>query len=169
MMKGWPSGHGTVDDELSELITRPKIVDEGRLEYMSPRPGESLRVKLVAPDNKALKFMLNVFEGRRTSTLVLEASVSRKVSMSTRKSATALARVDLDERAVHTNPDGTEVRGPHLHLATVEYGDRFAVPLGEQAVLALPTGYDNPAVVFESFRELCGIDAALSVSWTLGV
>lgn len=44
--------------------------------------------------------------------------------------STVLLRVDT-EQAIHTNPDGTDVPAPHIHIYREGYEDRYAYPLPE--------------------------------------
>nr|WP_148042509.1 hypothetical protein [Slackia equolifaciens] len=123
-----------------------------------------------APQKPEHRFVLSIVEGAKSGTLILElGTVSRKTSMQMRDSSNPLMRVDLDNHAVHSNPDGEMIHGSHIHIATHEYGDKWAIPLDRQSLLT-GIGCDSSAPeVFEQFRMFCDIDNTLELVWSLGV
>ena len=163
-------GRYEIEPPILALIKTPKLVDESRKEFDVPAPGGKLLVRLQAPDMRGAAFLLNVNEGRRSSRVAVELyAEERKTTMQTRLQSVPLLRIDLDAHAAHTNPDGTVIHGPHLHVATAEYGDRLAFPLASQDII--PGIAKQPSVgdTFEAFREFCAIEDALRIRWSLGV
>ncbi len=71
----------------------------------------------------------------------------------TRFFQTPLVRACLDPDAVHPNPDGTKIKGAHIHLYRQGYKDRFAYPLSEK-------GFTNTEIVpfLKEFLKFCNIE-----------
>lgn len=152
-----------------ELIKMPKSVDGAKLEYDAPAPGKTLEVKLMSPEDLSCKFKLSIYEGKYSSQVSVAVEPSRKTNIQTRHRTETLVRVDIDERAKHTNPDGTLVEGSHVHIAREGFGDRIAYPIdSDEAIMVV--GKDREIIsVFESFREYCRIEKALQINWSLGI
>lgn len=165
---------GDIGEPLSDALIKRLISVEKRLDnprcasYREPEPGKKIEVPLHSAENPRISFALGIFQGARSSKVTLDIDPPRKVSMHTRRASHTLVRVDLGE-VRHTNPDGTVVDGPHIHIATEEYGDRMAYPLREQNILVISGDSLKPMVVFEAFRKYCHIDDRLVVEWSLGV
>ena len=152
-----------------ELIKMPKQIDGTKLEYDAPAPGKTLEIKLMSSEDLSCKFKLSIYEGKHSSQISIAVEPGRKTSMQTRHRTETLVRVDVDERAKHTNPDGTVIEGSHVHIAKEGYGDRIAYPIdAEEAIRVI--GNDREIIsIFESFREFCHIEKALQVNWSLGI
>lgn len=87
--------------------------------YQIPANGVSEAIPLASPDGRE-SFTLDVWR---------QAIVLSKVRYQNRARKTLiLARIDLGG-APHTNPDGSEITCPHLHLYCEGYGTRWAFPL----------------------------------------
>ena len=158
-----------IQSDIDYLISVFKIVDGARSTYKAPRPGEKLEVKLMAPASPSLKFTLSIAAGSRSSVITLKINTDRKTTLQTRHFANPLIRIDLDAKAIHTNPDGQLIKGEHIHIATSEYGDKFAWPLKDQDIIPQLASLDNVPEIFEAFREYCHIEDTLRVDWSLGV
>lgn len=158
-----------IDDEILELIEMEKVAEEGLGPIDAPTSGNKVEIKLKAPSSPGEKFTLSIFEGARSSSVSVSIYASRKTTLQTRRLQDPLVRVDIDDKAVHTNPDGSIVRGSHVHIASVECGCRFAYPIGSEEFIMVTGGGSDIPEVFESFREFCHIEGALTINWTLGV
>jgi hypothetical protein len=65
-----------------------------------------------------------------------------------------LVRVDVGDTLEHTNPDGVQVSGSHIHIYREEYDDKFAFPLN-----TYPFGVPTDMVrTFEDFANFCHIE-----------
>jgi len=53
--------------------------------------------------------------------------------------------VRFESKGIHENPDGTIIKGPHIHIYKEGYGDKFAVP----------SPFNNPEDVLESIKQFC--------------
>lgn len=158
-----------IDEPILELIQMSKTIDGPKTRFNAPAPGSKLEVKLVSFDNPAEKFTLSIAEGARSSSITLAIDAGRKTSMQTRRLSEPLVRIDIDDHAVHTNPDGSLVKGSHVHIASVESGCRWAFPASsDEFIMVAGDGGEIPCV-FESFREFCSIERALEIVWSLGV
>lgn len=65
-----------------------------------------------------------------------------------------LVRVDVGDTLEHTNPDGVQVSGSHIHIYREGYDDKFAFPLNKYP-------FGDPADMvrtFEDFASLCHIE-----------
>ena len=96
------------------------------------------------------KFHLHMRRGRKVST---------KITVQERYHTNEiLLRLDIDG-ATHSNPDGTIVPTPHLHIYKEGYDDKWAflVPPG----LDISSG--DPTLILINFLKYCGIDPIPSV------
>ena len=152
-----------------ELINMPKQIDETKREYDAPAPGKTLEIKLMSPEDLSCKFKLSIYEGKHSSQISIAVESGRKTSMQTRYRTETLVRVDIDERAKHTNPDGTVIEGSHVHIAKEGFSDRIAYPIDAEEAIAVVGGNREIIGVFESFREYCHIEKSLQVNWPLGI
>lgn len=118
-----------MEHTIEELIDMPKKVDGPKLEYDAPAPGKALEVKLMSPEDLSCKFTMSIYEGKHSSSLVMAIEPGRKTTMQTRHRSDALVRVDMDDKAKHTNPDGTVIEGSHVHIAKEGYGDTMRIRL----------------------------------------
>lgn len=156
---------------IEDLITLEKLVDGAKVAriYTCPAPGKSLEIRLMSPDDPARKFTLSVSEGSRSSQIALSIDAGRKTNIQTRHLSDPLVRVDINTKAIHSNPDGSIIRGSHVHIASEEYGDKMAYPVGSnEAMVVIGRSADIPDI-FESFKKYCHIDPSLRIDWPLGV
>ena len=113
--------------------------------------------------------MLSLYEGARSSALILSLDAPRKFTMQARHASLPLVRIDIDERAKHTNPDGKVLCGSHVHVAVEGYGCSFAFPLNSDEGIMIAGSSEDVPEVFESFRRYCHIDDNLTIKWSLGI
>lgn len=158
-----------MDHTTKELITMRKVLDESSAEFDAPQPGKRLSVKLMSPEDRSVKFSLDIYEGTHSSLVSLEISEERKTTMQTRAFSQPLVRIDLDAHASHTNPDGTVIHGPHVHIADDEHGDKVAYPLDSDEARAVTGAADDVPAVFESFLSYCNVEYEFRINWNLGV
>lgn len=91
------------------------------------------------------KFLLDVWRGTiRLSKLRFQNRV---------RTAIVLARLDVDG-APHTNPDGEQLSGTHLHLFKEGYDDKWAFPVDVSQFTML----DDPGTTFQEFCAFCKIE-----------
>lgn len=157
-----------IDNDIMTLIECKKLVDGTKIDYTAPAPGKKISIQLYAPDIPKDRFFLDVSEGARSSAISLSILPGRKTSLQTRDSSLPLVRVDIGEHLAHTNPDGTVLKGSHVHIAHTRYGACVAYPLASEAGIMV-AGADTSIIgVFESFRAFCNIDPNLTLQWTFG-
>lgn len=102
-----------------EYILMSKDVRDMQYRKQWPAPGDKTLIELVASENKALKFYLDLTEKKRSSSLILGLSADRKSTMQTRVSDRPLIRLDYSDNPEvlrHRNPDGSLVVGTHVHF-----------------------------------------------------
>ena len=105
--------------EADALIAMPKIAgDEVGYEY--PTPGGSICVPLLSEDRRE-NFVLDISRGR----IDLYKGKYQKRG----RHVIVLVRLDFGPSVRHTNPDGEEFVGPHLHLYREGFGDKWAQPI----------------------------------------
>ena len=91
----------------------------GETEWQYPDLGGSVTIPLVSMDRRE-SFLLDLRRGRIDLTKGTYQNRGRQVVV--------LARLDFGG-APHRNPDGEEIRSPHLHLYREGYGDKWAIPV----------------------------------------
>ena len=104
-------------EEAAGLMAMEKRAADER-DWLFPSPGERIAVPLTSLDKRE-NFMLDV---TRAQIKLTKATYQNRA-----RAAIILLRLDLDGPP-HTNPDGTEVRCPHLHVYREGFGDKWAVP-----------------------------------------
>lgn len=164
-------GLDDVRRETRALLEMEKDVVSGAYSYRCPVPGRKLCVDLYANEDKSLKFYLDIFEGKRSSSIVVGLAPSRKTAMQNRLADTAILRIDRTDEPdtmVHRNPDGKRIVGSHMHIDINGSGAKWAVPLSEQTVI-LAAGGMNVTQLFWSFLDVCHINMKLEVEQSLGV
>lgn len=112
-----------------EYILMAKDVRDMQYRKQWPTPGGKTLIELVANENKALKFYLDLTENKRSSSLILGLSADRKSTMQTRVSDRPLIRLDYSDNPEvlrHRNPDGSLVLGTHVHFDIDGYGAKWA-------------------------------------------
>lgn len=157
------------NEELQRMIECEKLVDEARKDYVAPSPGNGLAVQLHSSQMPKEKFILSIFESKRTSEITLSISSARKTNIQTRASTTPLVRVDFGDRQRHTNPDGTIIIGGHVHVASWRHGMAYAYPITSPEAIMVAGSDPGIESVFEAFRKFCHIDGMLSMQWTLEI
>lgn len=153
-----------------EYILMSKDVRDMQYRKQWPAPGDKTLIELVASENKALKFYLDLTENKRSSSLILGLSADRKSTMQTRVSDRPLIRLDYSDNPEvlrHRNPDGSLILGTHVHFDINGYGAKWACGIPGQNILK-PLN-DNFASLFWSFQETCNITDKLKVELSLGV
>ncbi len=108
-------------DHAQELIEMDKELDCKAFGF--PPCGKLLELKAHSIDSK---HMFQVTINRRGSLKLTKYTYQNRYSNNT-----ILVRIDMDERRGHTNPDGTSVPTPHVHLFREGFDDKFAYPLYE--------------------------------------
>lgn len=104
--------------EADALIAMPKIrVNDETWDY--PSMGGIISIPLISPDKRE-NFLLDIHKGRINLSKGSYQNRSRQVIV--------LVRIDFGG-SVHRNPDGADVRCPHLHLYREGYGHKWAMPL----------------------------------------
>jgi len=117
------------------------------------RPPAAITIPLGADDTYELadpndreKFLLDVWRGTiRLSKLKFQNRV---------RAAIVLVRLDVDG-APHTNPDGQQLPGTHLHLFREGYDDRWAFPIDVSQFTML----SDPGTTFQEFCGFCKIES----------
>lgn len=160
-----------LNEDTQEFLKMPKRPYKEKDSYNWPNPGEKLQIELISESNKSLKFFLDIYESRKSSSIVVGVINDRKPTYQSRVSDRQLLRVDLcsnPEILRHRNPDGELVVGNHIHLDVPEFGSKFAVPLAQQDVIS---GRDEDFIsYFESLLDVYSIsDSVLTFKYKLGV
>lgn len=153
-----------------EYILMAKDVRDMQYRKEWPAPGDKTLIELIAKENKALKFYLDLTENKRSSSLILGLSADRKSTMQTRVSDRPLIRLDYSDNPEvlrHRNPDGSLIIGTHVHFDIDGYGAKWACCIPDQNILEPQD--DDFASLFWSFQETCKITEKLKVELSLGV
>ena len=108
--------------EADVLIAMPKI-RASDVTWHYPSLGGVISIPLISPDKRE-NFLLDIRKGRINLSKGSYQNRSRQVIV--------LVRIDFGG-SVHRNPDGTEVRCPHLHLYREGYGHKWAMPLPDES------------------------------------
>lgn len=109
-------------DEADSLIAVEKHCRDNTLFTYPPDPGDAMKVPLVTADDRE-HFILSMRRGQialTKATYLMRARVS-----------IPLVRLDVDGPP-HSNPDGTLVLTPHLHLYREGFRDRWAFPVPDR-------------------------------------
>lgn len=128
--------------EADNLMTMEKRAADER-DWLFPSPGERISIPLTSLDKRE-NFMLDVTRA--------QIKLSKATFQNRARAAIVLLRLDVDGPP-HTNPDGTEIPCPHLHMYREGYGDKWAV-------LAPAEKYTNTLDLFstcEAFMQQCNI------------
>lgn len=105
-------------DEADSLIKMPKArLDERTHDF--PHPGEKLIINLQSTDGRE-RFILDVARGKIEIRKATYQSRYHKIII--------LNRLDV-VGPPHTNPDGSIVECPHIHIYKEGYGDKWAYQL----------------------------------------
>lgn len=158
-----------IDDKIRSLIECEKCIMDDIYRYKAPSPSNAINIKLASPTYPEDRFFLDIYEGRRSSSIALTIDANKKTKIQSRRASLPLVRIDLDTGAEHTNPDGTVLHGNHVHVASELYSDRIAFPLNSTMGVMVAGVDDYIPSIFESFRKFCHIDMSLQVDWDLGI
>lgn len=108
-------------DEADKLISVLKRVRDNQNPINFPGVGEDNKVDLESEDGNE-QFIVDI---NRKGTI----RIARKCTFQGRyRKYIPLLRLDIGGPD-HTNPDGEEINGDHVHIFKEGYGDRFAIPL----------------------------------------
>ncbi|MBR2682674.1 MAG: hypothetical protein IKE22_05340 [Atopobiaceae bacterium] len=165
-------GVGDLTPLAQSYIGMRKDVVDGRLEYDWPLAGSQLRIELLSTEDRKIRFFMDVYEGRRESTVILGAAPQRKATTQSRAASMPYVRVDMaDEHEAlrHINPDGSEVVGSHVHLDLTGYGIKWAWPLNAQDILQPVDGSYSIQSMFESMLDANHVTKLLRIKYSLGV
>jgi len=108
-------------------------------------PGVDDTYELAGPSDRE-RFLLDVWRGTLRLTKLRFQNRVRTVVV--------LVRLDIDG-APHTNPDGQQLSGTHLHLFREGYDDRWAYPVDPNAFTLL----SDPGTIFQEFCAFCKIES----------
>lgn len=73
----------------------------------------------------------------------------------------------MDDRRGHTNPDGTSVPTPHVHLFREGFDDKFAYPLNE-VFPEFDTQKHDRVELFFVFCDYCNIARDYTIENSIG-
>ena len=136
-----------MDSNLTQAEAEALIALEKRrvdaTEWNYPTFGERVTVPLVSLDGREA-FLLDLRRARINLTKGTYQNRGRQVVV--------LARLDFGG-APHRNPDGEEIRSPHLHLYREGFGDKWAFPVPSQHFLH----QDDPWQTLEDFMRFCNV------------
>ena len=169
-------GKVATPDDLTPLaqsyLGMSKDVVDGRLDYDWPLAGSQLRIELLSAEDRRIRFFIDVYEGRRESTVLLGAIPQRKATSQSRAASMPYVRIDMaddPETLRHVNPDGSVVVGDHAHLDLNGYGIKWALPLDAQDVIRPVDGVYTIQSMFESMLDVNNVTKLLRVKYGLGV
>ena len=97
------------------------LVDTGKLDF--PRSGTSKELEVISQDGKE-KFLIDINRKGRIK-------LSKCTYQERYRKYEVLLRLDIDGPA-HTNPDGQEITGHHLHIYKEGYETKWAYQLPDQ-------------------------------------
>ncbi len=108
-----------------------------------PTVGRSLQIPLIS-GNRRENFLMDLSRSRID---LLKGTYQNRA-----RQVVALIRLDFGG-APHRNPDDQEIASPHLHIYREGFGDKWAIPLPEDA-------FSNPAdrwLTLTEFMRFCNI------------
>jgi hypothetical protein len=126
--------------EYQTLMRLAKSFEDSTIIELGPAPQHWTRQLKAVASTELFKFDFN--RGR------LELRYTYNLR---RNQTTVLFRYDQEGR--HTNPDGEQFSGPHVHIYKESYDDKFAYPVSEIGVL--PS--DSIAEVLAKVAVYCNI------------
>ena len=130
--------------EADQLMAMTKHFVRSPATITIPR-GADNTYELTGPDDRET-FFLDVWRGTLRLTKLKFQNRARAVVV--------LARLDIDG-APHTNPDGQQLSGTHLHLFKEGYEDKWAYPV-DPKVFTMPS---DPGKTFQEFCSFCNIES----------
>ena len=98
---------------------------------------------------------------------VTKSSIAFKCNLQKRYGTVyILRRLDVNGPP-HTNPDGTVIECPHMHIYREGFGDKWAVPLSE--IKEVKFNVSSIAHIFSAFLEYCNIIESINIQNELDV
>lgn len=128
-------------EEANRLFELTKI-REDNIVYKFPGRGDNLSIPIVSEDKRE-KFLLDIHRGN--------INLKKITNQMRAHQAIILARIDLNGQP-HTNPDGTIINSPHIHIYKEGYNDKWAEPLPSQF-----TNPQEPWKTLNEFLDYCNI------------
>lgn len=110
--------------------------------YNFPGRGVNLSIPIISEDKRE-KFFLDIHRGN--------INLKKITNQMRAHQAIILVRIDFDGKP-HTNPDGTIIQSPHIHIYREGYNDKWAEPL--------PSDFTNPYEAWKTlyeFMDYCNI------------
>lgn len=158
--------------ETQSLLKMPKdpIKITGPIYW--PQPGTGMNIELQSSVDREIKFFLDISESKRISSVLVGIQGDRKSKAQARAASRQMIRIDIaDNEAllVHRNPDGTLIRGNHIHLDVPEYGTKFAVPISQQNIVVSSDGSNSIQSLFQSLLKVDTVSNKLYMNYSLGV
>lgn len=132
-------------EQIDMLLNILKKIKYDKENFYFPETGNSKQLEAVSYDNK-YKFLIDIKPGRterRKKQLTLQERYNKDV---------ILLRLDLNGPP-HTNPDGKQLSGNHLHIIKEGYNDRFAYEIPDNIV-----DEDDRLQTLINFLEYCKIE-----------
>ncbi len=130
-------------EEADSLINMEKHAADVEKEWFFPEPGDRIAIPLTSLDKRE-NFILDV---TRSQLILTKATFQNRA-----RATIILMRLDVDG-APHRNPDGEEIRCPHLHVYRAGYGDKWAFPAPADRYL----GTLDLFATCEAFMQHCNI------------
>lgn len=140
-------------DDGDLLVATEKICIENGL-YNFPNMGGKLQIPLFSQDGKE-RFVLNVVRG--------SIDITKITNLMRVRTNILLVRLDLGRSAFHRNPDGKEIRGPHVHFYREGYDLKYAWELPISGF----SGSEDLQISFEEFRAYCNITQLPAIQWEM--
>jgi hypothetical protein len=113
-------GNFLTQQEADTLLALEKHY-KGNEIFKFPSLGGNLRIPLHSTDNRE-EFILDVSRG--------SISLEKNKFQTRARTTIILIRVDIGG-APHRNPDGTEIKCPHIHFYKAGFDDKWAEPLSD--------------------------------------
>ena len=139
--------------EAEWLIQMEKYRVDERMYQFPVGGGERISVPLSSPDGSE-SFLLDISRGSINLKKIKYQNRARKIIV--------LVRLDIGG-APHRNPNGKEIRGPHLHIYREGYGDKYAKEIPDDWKAHI----DNPGKMLDKFMEYCHITRPPRFLWSL--
>lgn len=133
--------NGLSKNEIEYLLSLEKNYVESQ-KFKFPSLGGKIAIPLISKD-KSEDFILDISRSRVD---IIKNTFQNRV-----RKTIILLRLDINS-APHRNPDGEVLTGPHLHIYTEGYGDKYAY--------SLPEFFDDckePKDFLEKFMDYCHI------------
>jgi hypothetical protein len=128
--------------EADRLIEVLKRIENPR-SFHFPQKGEQQAIDVVSIDGKE-KFIVDI---NRSAIKITKCTYQNRY-----RKDTILLRLDIG-RGPHTNPDGSSIDCPHLHIYKEGYEDRWAYPLPD-----LFSAEENLITKLIEFLEYCKVN-----------